>query len=64
MLSTLNRFNMVNYNGINFENNPNRMNKAVQWEGRISLNYGEPVMSVYGFNEQELVFGSPSVQRD
>lgn len=45
---------MIEYKGTKFENNPNAISTAVQFEGRVHLKYNcEPCISVYGFSQAQ-----------
>lgn len=47
---------MIEYKGQQFENNPNGISTAVQFEGRIHLKYNcEPCIKVYGFYEGQVI---------
>ena len=47
---------MIEYKGTQFENNPNGIATAVQFEGRVHLKYNcEPCISVYGFHPQQVI---------
>ena len=47
---------MIEYNGQAFENNPNSLSPAVQFEGRVHLKYKDATcISVYGFNETQVI---------
>lgn len=47
---------MIEYNGQAFENNPNSLSPAVQFEGRVHLKYKDAIcISVYGFNETQVI---------
>ena len=47
---------MVEYKGIEFENNPNAVSEAMQFKGDIYIKFaGHSCMTVYGFNVDQVM---------